>query len=386
MNGEREEQDTIPRLAYVGYLWEGLKALSDGVKLDDLRKRLIDYSRRRSAVERSVSRTGYNSDKRLRVTDSYTYWSNAKDVVSELMRLSFVKESTIPSKRKYFDLYKETKYELTDTGRAMADSLIKDEGNAKDRFFEAMYRSHPHLRAFVERLSKGSFVIPIYRIKRTPTTYKNRAKEAIQWFSEQGKMLGLSLDINGLDEKVTNRVKEIGDESTLVNILNEYAQEVFIRAYGLHFDNITFEHLMNLTRQFLVSNYTFHLRQFLGLVVYATAEVYCQDGDFQIKRHRLSEKESEVIDQIPKLFAEFNKPFVPIHELRAAVCYKLAINDEIFDHVVRGIAEGRYKPSYKISLLRDMYEALPPSANPLIVRNEISYTISVLIPEKESFM
>lgn len=100
----------------------------------------------------------------------------------------------------------------------------------------------------------------------------------------------------------------------------------------------------------------------------------------------MSEKGSEVIDQIPKSFAEFNKPFVPIHELRAAVCYKLAINDEIFDYMVKGIVEGRYNPGYQISLLRDMYGALPPSANPLIMGNEIFYTISVLRPEKEGFM
>lgn len=391
MNGESAEKDTIPRLAHIGYLLEGLRALSDGVNLDGLRKRLIDYSRRRSELERAVSRTGYHSGKRLRVTDSYTYWSNAKDVVSELMRLGFVKESTVPSKRKYFDFHRETKYELTEDGHVMANSLLESEHGFKDKLFEAMYRKHPHLRAFIERLSKGSLGIPIYRIKRTLRRYKNQGtsqelvKEAIRWFSEQGKRQGLSLDINGLVERLSNRVRKVENKSKLVNILNEYAQEAFIHAYGLHFDNITFEHLMNLTKQFLVSNYTFHLRQFPGLVVYATAEVYYQDADFRITRHRLSEKGSDVIDQIPKSFAEFNKPFVPIHELRAAVCYKLVINDEIFDYVVKGIVEERYKPRYQISLLRDMSQALPPSANPLVMGNELFYTISVVRPEKEEF-
>lgn len=389
MNGESAEKDTIPRLAYIEYLWEGLKALNDGVKLDDLRKRLINYSRRRCALERAVSRTGYDSGKRLRVTDSYTYWSNAKEVVSELMRLGLVKESTVPSRRKYFDSYRDARYELTKNGREMAISLFKSERRVKDDLFKAMYCRHPYLRVFVGRLSRDPLKIPIFRMKSALTRYRKLEgpqeliKEAIGWFSEQGKRLSLSLDMKALVRKVADSTKSSEDKSKLINTLNEYAQEAFVHAYGLNFDNITFEHLMKLTKQFLVSNYTFHLRSFSGFVVYATAKIDWRNGDLKITRHKLTEKDSAVIDQIPQSFAEFNKPFVAIHELRADVCYKLAINDEIFDYVVRSIAKGRYKPGYEISLLRDMYEALPPSANPLVMGNELLYTISVLRSEKE---
>jgi hypothetical protein len=379
------EKDTIPRIIDIQYLFEGLKVLSKGATFDDVRKALIEVSRNRTMRDGSITRTGYSAAKRLRVIDEYTYWANAKDVLSELIRLGLMKENAIPSKRKYVGIYRSSSYELSDQGKALSEMLFSEDVqigvNAKDLIFSRMYRAHFYLRTLLTRLKEGRVLIPIYRLSSREHLKSAAEKgaildDAVRWLVEEGREVGLVVDVDKFRGQVGQKIQMKVDTSSLVDAINEYTEQAFIESYGLHFDNVTFEHLCKLLRQFLVVNFTYHVPWLSGLMVYATAEIF-ENDTVRILRHGISEYASRVIQQIPTSFNEFKKPFVPIHLLRAAVCLELAINDEIFDYVIKGLVEGKYDSGYKVGLLRDVYEVLPPSAKPLTIGNEHYYTLAI---------
>ena len=154
-----------------------------------------------------------------------------------------------------------------------------------------------------------------------------------------------------------------------------------LAANGLDFDNVTFDNLVKLSTEFWVINHSFHVPSIDGLLVFATASIQEKEGttELAIKRRRLSTVMPEILNEIRNEFSARHKDFVPIHELRASVCYKLKINDEIFDHVVSGLYHGEYDKSmdYSIVLLKDLFGAIPPSAEPLVIGTKRFYSISV---------
>jgi len=380
------QKDTIPRLNDIQYLLEGLKILLEGATFDKVRKAIISISKNRTYRDDSITRTGYSAAKRLRVVDDFTYWANAKDVLSELMRLKLAKDTVVPRKRKYVEIYRNAKYELTDQGEVLAHVLLKGDlketVQAKDQIFNRMYQIHPYLRAFIRKLQQGPMFIPVYRLstrfERSFIVEKAAIlQDSTKWLVTEGRKLGLSVNVHKFEEQVASRIQMKSDASSLVDLINQHGQQAFVEAYGLHFGNITFEHLFRICRQFLIANFTYHVPAHPGLTLYSTAQII-ENDPVEILRHRISDYEKRVIEEIPQSFTEFRKPFVPIHELRAIVCFKLAINDEIFDYVLKGLAEGKYQPKYKVSILRDVHGVLPPSANPLTIGNEHYYTLAIL--------
>jgi len=77
-----------------------------------------------------------------------------------------------------------------------------------------------------------------------------------------------------------------------------------------------------------------------------------------------------VVEDIPVYFQKLKTPGSPwasIYPLRAELCFKSRINDEIFDEIIRDIFFQRISVPYKISLESDLWATPPPSIRPLLL-------------------
>ncbi len=382
-----KETDTIPRLNQIGYLLRGLIAIRSGRStFEDIRRTILEFGRTVAEEERGIARSGYTISRRLRFVDAATYWTNARDVLKELMTLGLVRAAPVPSRRKYVERHRDTHYELTDEGNALAE-LITLEGNSafRDSLFQSMYYAHPYIRAFLKKLLEEEIYIPIYRFhegrrRGREIAFNDIIDDSILWLSQQevgdAHMTTYS---DHLRQYVTSKISgktEVNNE-IILRAVNEGVHQCFLRAYGFEFDNVTFGQLMKMCTQFWVTNYSYRVPSIDGLVVYSTAEIEDRHGTLDIRRHRFSEYVKDITDEIYSQFTAIGKSFAPIHALRAAVCYKLKINDEIFDSAITRIYQGIIQANYNLTLLTDLTESLPPSVSPLQIDGKNFYSITL---------
>jgi hypothetical protein len=353
---------------------------------ETLRLKLIDVSRKRAEKEIGIPRSGFGVSRRLLAIDEYTYWSNAKDVLIELMNLKAVKEAPVPSKRNHVPLHRNRSYELTTLGETLLEELEKDELTFREKLLELMYRHHSHLRSLVKVLEKRDIHIPIYKLEGrfdNPNIVSDATliDDAIAWIRERAEQFDFPhIDFLSLHAKLKAKARN-GQEmpkTNLLNAINESVESAFLKACGLSFDNVTFEHLYRLGQQTHIINYGY-LRngRSSNLVVFSTAEIN-EQPTFQVVRHIISDYEQKVVEVIPSEFQSFGESFAPIHDLRIKVCHKLKINNEIFNYVISKLFKQSYEVDYQIVLLRDMPGVLPPSAEPLKINNDVYFTIALM--------
>jgi len=367
-----------------------LRLMKTSPTFETLRLKLIDISRKRAEKQMGIPRSGFGVSRRLLVVDEYTYWSNAKDVLIELMNLKLVKESPVPSKRNHVAFNRNRNYELTILGQTMLTELEEDELAFRERLLELMYKAHSHLRSLVVSLERRDIFVPAYKLEGRfdnphAADYVNIIDDAIVWVRKKAEQYGLSrVNLTDLETRLRAKActRQEGPKTGFLNALNEIVESTFLRAYGLQFDNVTFEHLYRLGEQMHIVNYGY-LRDEKSstLVVFNTAEITATPS-FQVARHGISDYEQKVLEAIPSEFQAFGEGFVPIHDLRIRVCNKLKINNEIFDYVIQKLFKESYKVDYQISLLRDMPGVLPPSAEPLKINNEVYFTITVMLKKE----
>src|SRR5437588_242738 len=141
----QDKTDTIPKLDQVAYLFDALGLIRDQFTFDSLRKELI--------------RMRPESPSRNRITPN-TFWSNARDVLRELMRLGLVNRVALPSRPTQLDAHRARKFTLTTQGEQFLDL---EEGNVWEfryRFAQAMLITHPYLRELHRLLRSREFFFP----------------------------------------------------------------------------------------------------------------------------------------------------------------------------------------------------------------------------------
>jgi hypothetical protein len=383
---DNQPTDTIPRINDLNYLFEGLYLISKNSSFEKIREGLIIVGEKRGQKEMGILRTGYGISRRLKFKNPHTYWTNARDVIYELMKLGLVAQKSVPRTRKAVDVHRESTYQLTELGLTLLElKKESDESRFLGQFFEIMYFSHPYLRIFLSKLSQREIFIPVYRLSDSIAKSKTKTvdeiiNDASLWFSQ------LNIDggeIKKPSEELANYVKKKLIKKSKVNndviikLVNDSVEQIILDSYGLKFDTVTFDQLVRLTTQFWVANNSYQVPNLNGLVVYPTAQIEDLNGKLSVKRHRLSEYIHKVVAEVENQFYRLNKSFVPIYILRAAVCYKLKINDEVFDYTLIDLHDKRIETDYAITFLRDVYGGIPPSAKPLIINDKKFYTLTI---------
>ncbi len=96
-----------------------------------------------------------------RIGESERNWSPTADLLSELMRLGVIERKPLPSARKFIDVYRDEKYELTERGTVLAEAAAGGRAAYVDRISEALIEGHPHLQRLLTSAASGSVVCPV---------------------------------------------------------------------------------------------------------------------------------------------------------------------------------------------------------------------------------
>src|SRR5207244_4313605 len=123
--------DTIPKLDQVSYLFDTLGCVSDHFAFDAIREELIRLRPESTTHTRKVARD--------------TFWSNARDVLRELMRLGLVQPSSLPSRPQQLDAHRTRTFTLTQEGEQFLALEKRDLWEFRYRFAQAMLIAHPYL-------------------------------------------------------------------------------------------------------------------------------------------------------------------------------------------------------------------------------------------------
>jgi hypothetical protein len=160
-------------------------------------------------------------------------------------------------------------------------------------------------------------------------------------------------------------------------------------------DYITLEILRRWGKHLGVANFSYHVPAAPALRMWATADLVEDAGGRlkSIKRRTVGDWGDRIIDELQPAFERSrtmhprSDSFVPIYQVRAAVCSKLGLNDPVFDAAVGEFLRGerRREATFRMHSDSAEYGSTPPTETPLRIRDPktgrvLTYRVMTLIP------
>jgi hypothetical protein len=387
--------------------------VNEGATYDQVRRALIDYM----AAERERTQpSGNHAALRVARHDEHRYMNNATDALAELMRLGWAQPAQLPTTRKAAPVYANHTFSLTPDGREWIEELSTDRSAAFDDLLRALWAAHPQLAGVLRLLRRGTFAIPTANWRevhservgpegrdayvRFLAARCSRAVEAgvTGWQATEDDVARAIRDY--IRERMESDVRRQRPDRYLRNsdFVGACEEAVVSFAFGcaaVKMDYITLEITRRWTKQLGVANFSYHVPAAPALRLWATAnlEEDAQRHLTEIHRRRVGEWGDRIIDELKAAFEMArgkdarSDSFVPIYQVRAAVCSKLGLNDTVFDAAVGEFLAGTRRADAPFRLHSDAFEygQTPPTETPLRVRDPksgrvLTYRVMTLIP------
>jgi len=402
---------SIPRLQELSFLEEATKCVAEDKTFDEIRQALITHmiSLRDINVQSGNHAIFQNVRK-----DPHRYFSNAAEALLELMRLGFVERSTVPSTKTAVEAYQQHRFRLTPKGEYWANQFQNSRQMAYDVLFRALWQTHPQFSGYLNLLARGMFVVPTARWTEVSSSghlsesdrpsymqlLAARAFRAVEagvtgWRATEDEIMSVMRSY--LEERITvanqrQRPVPYPRNQDFVNACEEALVNFSFRQAGIPIDYISHEILRRWTKHLGVANFSYHVPAASALRLWATAELVDDEGGVPtVRRRGVGEWGDRVINVLPDAYElarkqEPGNSWVPIYRVRAAVCFKLGLNDPVFDAAVRQFLARERMPNamFRLNLDRPEFGNTPPSELPLQVVDTAgraqTYRVMTLIP------
>lgn len=390
------EIKTIPTIHNITYLIDVLKAMGSGKCSFEAIRRTVADSRRRIELR---ERVGFSlSEKRLgdREKELSYMWNQSAKNMRELMLLGLVRgqplKYTISTReRASIEVDQRQRYELTEEGLRLASLAESDPYETFDEILNLMYMLHPRLRAFIAVIQKNEVLfLPEIKGEKTqevaaePNEYiKHTCRRAGELLKGAvGSEFKIQEGVMYLEGYVLARLRSsrIGKgklAGVVVKSVNRGIKNLVLGELKLVMDIPSFEVLTNWCKQFRICNFTRGLPDMPGLTLYSTASVEA-NGTLVIERRAKERVLSSIVEDIPTFFYKFKRkgsPFTSIYPIRAAICFKYRINDEVFDEIVSDIVSKRVDINFKLALETDIWAVPPRSTKPVVLNGGVKRNI-----------
>jgi hypothetical protein len=404
---------SIPRLQEIEFLRITAEQVNADATYDQVRRSLIDHM----AAERERTQpSGNHAALRLARHDEHRYMNNATDALAELMRLGLVRPAQLPTTRKAAPIYANRTFLMTPDGRAWIDQLETDRRGAFDDLLRMLWKTHPQLAGVLRLLRRGTFAIPSANWREVHTERVGmEGREAYVRFLAARCARAIEAGVTGwqaTEDEVAHAMRDyIRDRieadtrrqrpdryvrnSDFVGACEEAVVSFAFGRAGVKMDYITLEIIRRWTKHLGVANFSYHVPAAPALRLWATATLEEDDRGrlTAITRRTVGEWGDRIIDELQGAFqmARGKDPrsdsFVPIYQVRAAVCSKLGLNDTVFDAAVGEFLTGGRRADAPFRLHSDAFEygQTPPTETPLRVRDPstgrtLTYRVMTLIP------
>jgi hypothetical protein len=144
---------------------------------------------------------------------------------------------------------------------------------------------------------------------------------------------------------------------------------------GTPLDYISMEILRRWCRTLGIANFSYHAPGPYALRFWPTADIEHGSNGYQITRRVGDEWRDRAVRQLNEAYESIRRSdpygsmWLPIYQVRAAVCWKLRISDSEFDSAILELLRGERGPElpYGINLDQASYGSIPPSERPLVV-------------------
>ena len=405
----------IPRLQELEFIEVALQGVVAGQTYDEIRRALFDhmaYKRRQDAPSGNHAGTGAMQDPATR------YVHNATEALSEGMRLGFIERSALPSSKRAAHSYREHTFRATPSGEAWARQVAEDAPTAYTDLLERLWALHPQLAGYLRALRRGPLVIPIanwteVHDRPVGVEHAERARAAFiaflaarctravdagatGWRATEAEIAGAIHEyIQARVDFATrrNRPHPYPRHSDFVGACEEALVSFAFARVDLKLGYISHEILRRWTQVLGVANFSYHVPDAPALRIWATAEI-AETPAFRVQRHSTTDWADRVIDALPEAYERARRrargaSFVPVHLVRAGVCFRLGLNNTVFDAAIREFlaSERRTDAGFRLNLDRAQFGALPPTESPLLVPDRAgrmhAYTVMTLVHRPE---
>ena len=405
----------IPRLQELEFIEVALQGVVAGQTYDEIRRALFDhmaYKRRFDAPSGNHAGTRHAQDPATR------YVHNATEALSEGMRLGFIERATLPSSKRAAANYRDQTFKATPSGEAWAARVAGNAAAAYTELLERLWTLHPQLAGYLRMLGRGPLVIPIANwteVHDRPigveqaeraradfiTFLAARCTRAVEagvtgWRATEAEIAAAIHEY--IEARVDfarrrNRQHPYPRHGDFVGACEEALVSFAFARTGLKLGYISHEILRRWTQVLGVANFSYYVPDAPALRIWGTADIDDTLG-LRVQRRSTADWGDRVIDALPDAYERARRrargsSFVPVHLVRAGVCFRLGLNNTVFDAAIREFlaSERRTEAGFRLNLDRAQFGAIPPTESPLQVPDRAgrshAYTVMTLVHRPE---
>ena len=399
----------IPRLQELSFLGVTMECVADGVGFEEIRRRLIEHM---VSLREESDATGNTARFRVAKNVPNRYISNVSQALKELMLLGLVGHATVPSSARAAQNYATTSFVASVKGMEWVGLLREDWQSAYDQLLEMLWQAHPQFKAFLTVLGRQGLEIPLleWSDMPPPRTRERYLEFLPPWVAEklglgQSGWTASESDVREAVDSYLNAryedARERGREEPylksrdFVGACEEALVKFSFARHGVVLDYVSHEILRRWTKDLGVANFSYYVPRFEALRFWPTAEVQDSDGKIAVTRRVGSEMVQRAIELLPAVYGEIRglegtrSSWVPIHEVRAGVCWNLSTTDGVFERALTLVLSRESESSipFRINLDLAQYGTVPPSEAPLRLptrRGIQTYFAMSLIPKRQA--
>jgi hypothetical protein len=381
----------IPRLQDLSYVEVAISGVAADATFEQIRRSLIG----RAAELARDNDTDGSFDERKWVqlrSDNTKFVHNTVDVLKELMRLGWVERRILPSGPSSAYAHADSTFNLTAAGARWADTVGQDRKHAYNLLLGALIDAHPQFEGFLRIIgarpdsSSPFLTIPLLRPLRSehPTddvyldAFVDNACKAVATGA-----IGWSLEPDRIDEGIRSYVRRIAarmqarqktvSRKLLAGMCEEAITRVSFAAAGCPLDYISMELLRRWSRTLGVGNFSYYSPGPYALRLWATATVNGRGPHVattrrvgpDVRRGALKAVAAEWQDRRAEAAAGM---YLPIWQLRAAVCWRQRISDDEFDRALIELLSDQHADlGLNVHLDQASLRSTPGSTRPLVL-------------------
>lgn len=384
----------IPRLQDLTYVEVAAAQVAAGATFEQIRRALVTQAAeiaRENDTDGSFDDRGWDRTR----ADVTRHVHNTVDVLKELMRLGWLERQMLPSGPSSAYLHVDTRFTLTETGRAWVEQARANRHAAYNALMGALIDAHPQFEGFLRVVGarpespSTHLTVPLLRwdgsAHRSEAEYLDTFVNHVVGAVTSGS-LAWSADRATIDDGIRSYVgrlqarlqarQKAQTRKQLVTFCEEAVVKVAFAAAGCRLDYLSMELLRRWTRFLGVANFSYYAPGPYALRFWATGTVAGQGPAAAIRRNVGPVVRRQALEGLLQAWQERRATaaagmYLPIWELRAAVCWQQRISDDEFDKAVAEALSGAHRNlGFRIHLDQASARATPGSTRPLVLPTE----------------
>lgn len=402
----------IPRLQELAYLETVATAVSVGHHFEGIRLAVADHiwGNRHSTPSTDLPDPALYRDWR---SDEKKFVRNVTDSLKELMRLGFAQKAILPSSGRSAYAHKDAKYDLTPAGKQWVEMLSVDRRRAYEDLLPRLIRNHPGFECFLTTVGaiggndRGTFVVPLLRWSQLPSTQRSQqayraaigayvagalASSNLGWRADATEIeMSVNTYLDGILARAQARDRDpFGTVRTFTQTCEEALVKLAFTKAGCAIDHKSVEIAARWSRWLALASFTYHAPGPYALRYWSTARIDMRGSSLTVQRRAGGQFRDQALDALHEYCQQARgagTTYVPVWEVRAAVCWKLRIVDDEFDRAVTDMIAGRRGQSlhWRVHLDQVSVGSVPPSAAPFVLTTAAAgtrtYNVMTIVPK-----